>query len=257
MYRLRSSSCGQAAQVGIDVGRVDGQRRPGLLAGVERHRLEQPLHDRVQPARADVLGALVDLVGDLGDAPHAAGVELERDVLGAQQRAGTARSARRPARSGCARNPRPSASPARRGSGSGPAAPGSGPTGLLMWNAPLAMNSTWSVFSEPYLVATVQPSTSGSRSRCTPSRDTSAPMVSWRRAILSISSMNTMPFCSALATARARSSSSLTSLAASSSTSSFSASRDLHAARAACAGCRGSGTSTAAAAASPPCPAAP
>ena len=27
-------------------------------------------------------------------------------------------------------------------------------------------------------------------------------MVSWRRAILSISSMNTMPFCSALASAR-------------------------------------------------------
>ncbi len=45
-----------------------------------------------------------------------------------------------------------------------------------MWNAPDAMNSTWSVRTMPYFVLTVQPSTSGSRSRCTPSRDTSAPM---------------------------------------------------------------------------------
>src|ERR1019366_9422718 len=87
------------------------------------------------------------------------------------------------------------------------------------------MNSMWSVFSEPYLVLTLQPSTSGSRSRCTPSRDTSAPTVSCRRAILSISSMNTMPFCSALVSARALSSSSLMSLAASSSIMSLSASR--------------------------------
>src|ERR1035441_5100967 len=87
------------------------------------------------------------------------------------------------------------------------------------------MNSMWSVFSEPYLVLTLQPSTSGSRSRCTPSRDPSAPTVSCRRAILSISSMNTMPFCSALVSARALSSSSLMSLAASSSIMSLSASR--------------------------------
>ena len=33
------------------------------------------------------------------------------------------------------------------------------------------MNRMWSVFTGPYLVATVVPSTSGSRSRCTPSRD--------------------------------------------------------------------------------------
>ena len=78
---------------------------------------------------------------------------------------------------------------------------------------------------EPYLVFTVQPSTSGSRSRCTPSRETSAPMVSCRRAILSISSMNTIPFCSALSSARPLSSSSLISFAASSSTMIFSASR--------------------------------
>ena len=79
----------------------------------------------------------------------------------------------------------------------------------------------------PYLVLTVLPSTSGSRSRCTPSRETSAPAVSCRRAILSISSRNTMPFCSALRSAWTLSSSSLTSFAASSSVSSLNASRTL------------------------------
>src|SRR5439155_576391 len=63
----------------------------------------------------------------------------------------------------------------------------------------------------PYLVVTVVPSTSGSRSRCTPCRDTSAPCISERAAILSISSMNTMPFCSAAASARVLISSSFTS----------------------------------------------
>ena len=37
------------------------------------------------------------------------------------------------------------------------------------------MNRMWSVFTAPCLVETVVPSISGSRSRCTPSRDTSAP----------------------------------------------------------------------------------
>ena len=45
-----------------------------------------------------------------------------------------------------------------------------------MWNAPEAMNRMWSVLIWPYFVDTVLPSTSGSRSRCTPSRDTSAPI---------------------------------------------------------------------------------
>src|SRR6218665_841203 len=86
------------------------------------------------------------------------------------------------------------------------------------------MNRMWSVLIIPYLVDTVVPSTSGSRSRCTPWRDTSAPLVSWRVATLSISSMKTMPFCSALASARVLISSSLTNLPASSSVSSFIAS---------------------------------
>ena len=58
------------------------------------------------------------------------------------------------------------------------------------------MNRIWSVFTAPCLVETVVPSISGSRSRCTPSRETSAPMRPSRPAILSISSRKTMPFCS-------------------------------------------------------------
>ncbi len=71
---------------------------------------------------------------------------------------------------------------------------------------------------------TVDPSTNGRRSRCTPSRETSVPTASWRRVTLSISSMNTMPFCSAFASARVFSSSSLMSFEASSSSISFRAS---------------------------------
>src|SRR3569832_909305 len=76
----------------------------------------------------------------------------------------------------------------------------------------------------PCLVVTVLPSTSGSKSRCTPSREMSGPPCSPRLAILSISSRNTMPFCSTLRSARVFKSSSLTSLPASSSVSSLSAS---------------------------------
>ena len=65
-----------------------------------------------------------------------------------------------------------------------------------MWKAPEAMNRMWSVCTGPCLVETVVPSISGSRSRCTPSRLTSAPRVSARAQTLSISSMKTMPFCS-------------------------------------------------------------
>ncbi len=63
------------------------------------------------------------------------------------------------------------------------------------WKAPAAMNRTWSVFTGPYFVFTVLPSTMGSRSRCTPPRDTSGPC-DWPAgsATLSISSMKTIPF---------------------------------------------------------------
>ena len=91
--------------------------------------------------------------------------------------------------------------------------------GLLRWKAPDATNRIWSVLTMPYLVLTVVPSTNGSKSRCTPWRETSAPLRPSDPATLSISSMKTIPFCSALAMAWLRISSSLTSLAASSSVS--------------------------------------
>src|SRR5262245_53331294 len=58
------------------------------------------------------------------------------------------------------------------------------------------MNRIWSVFTGPCLVETVVPSMSGSRSRCTPSRETSPPTRPSRAQILSSSSRNTMPLFS-------------------------------------------------------------
>ena len=56
------------------------------------------------------------------------------------------------------------------------------------------MNRTWSVFTIPCFVLTVVPSTSGRRSRWTPSRETSGPpRAPSLPAILSISSRKTMP----------------------------------------------------------------
>ncbi len=78
------------------------------------------------------------------------------------------------------------------------------------------MKRMWSVFTGPYLVETVVPSISGSRSRWTPSRETSAPRVSARAATLSISSMKTMPFCSTAVTASRFTASASRSLSASS-----------------------------------------
>ncbi len=102
--------------------------------------------------------------------------------------------------------------------GSRPWSSGSRSAGFAMWNAPLAMNRIWSVFSGPYLVATVVPSISGRRSRWTPSRLTEPPRTSLT-AILSISSRKTMPLASASASATRLMSSGSTRLSASSSVS--------------------------------------
>ena len=96
--------------------------------------------------------------------------------------------------------------------------------GLETWKAPDAMNKMWSVFTIPCLVVTVQPSISGNRSRCTPSRDTPPSFESLRLQILSISSRKTMPLFSTAKMAFSFNSSGLTSFAASSSTSCFNAS---------------------------------
>ena len=107
--------------------------------------------------------------------------------------------------------------------GSLPCNSGSRSEGLATWKAPEAMNRMWSVFTGPYLVETVVPSISGSRSRCTPSRETSAPARSLRLATLSISSRKTMPVSSASATASLAAASWSTSFSLSSAISGFQA----------------------------------
>ena len=101
--------------------------------------------------------------------------------------------------------------------GSLPCSSGIRSEGFARWKAPEATNKIWSVRTEPYFVETVHPSISGNRSRCTPSRETSAPVPSVRFATLSSSSIKTMPVSSTATTAALRISSSLTNFAASSS----------------------------------------
>mmetsp|Transcript_7139 Transcript_7139/g.18278 ORF Transcript_7139/g.18278 Transcript_7139/m.18278 type:complete len:512 (-) Transcript_7139:230-1765(-) len=86
--------------------------------------------------------------------------------------------------------------------GSRPCSSASRSDGLHWWKAPEHTNRMWSVLMLPCFVLTVEPSISGSRSRCTPSDDASAePRYSVREQILSISSMKTMPSCSTACTA--------------------------------------------------------
>src|SRR5687767_5590505 len=77
----------ELAQVPVDVGAVDDDLRAGLIGRIVGDRVEQPLEHGREAPRADVLLALVDLVRDLGQPLDRGGVELELDVLGAEQRA--------------------------------------------------------------------------------------------------------------------------------------------------------------------------
>src|SRR6185503_12509811 len=72
-------------QVRVDVARVDDDALAATVGGLERDRLEQSLEHRVQPPRADVLAAVVDLKRDLGEPPHAARLERDREALGLEQ----------------------------------------------------------------------------------------------------------------------------------------------------------------------------
>src|SRR4029453_11960479 len=55
------------------------------LRRVERHLVEQPLQHRVQPARADVLGALVHLGGDASDLRDGVVAEDQADARGREE----------------------------------------------------------------------------------------------------------------------------------------------------------------------------
>ena len=73
----------------VDVGGVDADRLAVLLgrdiASAEGNLLQQPLEQRVQATGADVLGFLVDLPGDLGDALDAVLEKLDVQAFGLQQ----------------------------------------------------------------------------------------------------------------------------------------------------------------------------
>ena len=168
----------------------------------------------VQAPRADVLGALVHVERDLGDAPHAVRGELERARLRSPAAPCTARVSEA---SGSVRMRTKSSTLSASSStriGRRPCSSGIRSDGFDMWKAPDAMNSTWSVFTMPYLVR--DRAALDQRQQVALhafARDVARRCVSARRAILSISSMNTMPFCSALLQRLTFSSSSLMSLA--------------------------------------------
>ena len=94
MYLARLSSSGDAGEARVDdTRRRSRQRFAGALGGVERHVLEQPLHHRIEPARADVLLLLVHGERDLGEPADAVGREVEMHALGGEQRLVLARQA--------------------------------------------------------------------------------------------------------------------------------------------------------------------
>ena len=70
---------------GFDVGCVDLYGLPVQCDCIETHIIEQALHDRCQTPGTDIFGALVHIIGDLGQAGNAVGREIQGDRLGGQQ----------------------------------------------------------------------------------------------------------------------------------------------------------------------------
>ena len=156
-------------------------RLAGAVAGGEADLLDHLLQHGLQPAGADVLDRAVHRHGGVGQGVD--GVVGEgrgsrpRSAISAwcwriRLASGSVRMRRRSSRVSAFSSTR---------IGRRPCSSGSRSEGLATWKAPEAMNRMWSVFTGPYLVETVVPSISGSRSRCTPSRETSAPARSARR----------------------------------------------------------------------------
>src|SRR2546426_174952 len=76
---------GDVAEASPHVAGVDGQLLARHLRGVERDLLQQPLHDRVEPPRPDVLRARVHLHRNIRDRLHRVRRELESHLLRPQQ----------------------------------------------------------------------------------------------------------------------------------------------------------------------------
>ena len=94
------------AELLLDEGRVDDERLAAAVLGVEADVLEQFLHHRLQPPRADILDRFVDLGGDAGERLDAVVGEGDGHAFGAEQAPDIARSGWRGSPTGCARNPR-------------------------------------------------------------------------------------------------------------------------------------------------------
>ena len=76
-----------SASIRIDVRLVNHDALLDQVGPLERHLVEQLLHHRVQPARADVLGALVDDAWRIGDPLRSASsVKTSVDALRLHQR---------------------------------------------------------------------------------------------------------------------------------------------------------------------------
>ena len=159
------------------VGGVDDDLLAGELGAVERDLVEQPLDDRVQPPGADVLGALVDA------RRRCAAISATASSVNSRSTPSVAISATYCLISAFCGSRQDADEVVLRSAASSSTRIGKRPwnsgirsDGLETWKAPAAMNRMWSVRTMPYLVLTVEPSTIGSRSRCTPSRETSGPL---------------------------------------------------------------------------------
>ena len=73
-------------QLAVDIRPVDHHARPAAILGIVADVLEQLLHHRLKAARADILDLAIHFRGDAGDGGDAVLGELDRDLLGGEQR---------------------------------------------------------------------------------------------------------------------------------------------------------------------------
>ena len=70
----------------VDESRIDDQRLAPAVLGAEADVLEQFLHHRLQPSRADILERFVDLGGDPASAAMPSSAKVDGNPFGAEQR---------------------------------------------------------------------------------------------------------------------------------------------------------------------------
>src|SRR5450755_2299229 len=74
-----------AGQALVDVRSVDGNSCALELGRVKGNVIEQPLHDRIESSRADILLALVDGERYFSQPSHTLGLKIDIDALGGEQ----------------------------------------------------------------------------------------------------------------------------------------------------------------------------